>query len=257
MRGAVRARDRRAARRVDFGQNDFPRLNGPFEKGSGVYLEFAVVFGRVDPELKVPVRNDAHIADLAPLFGVEGRAVEDQRDLPLFARGRRLGHPPVFEDGQDFGVAGGERLVSQEGRRRGALFERLERVVLEEEVLFGQTGKLPVMFHLLFEPVPVEPVAAVGGERLEELRREAVGLIHFERVFSGDHRFGRDRIEDVFDAPQSPFDRAEEMLLFGADHLLNPFDRLAQFGIGNLHQIGDRRNQFVEERLFLFHLEPV
>ena len=255
--GAVRPRNRRAARRVDLCQHDFPRLHLPFEKRAGVYLELAVVFGRVDPEPEIPVRNHAGVADLPPLLGVEGGPVQDQRDSALIPRGRRVGRLPVPEDGEDFGVPRREGPVSQEDRRFGALFERFERVVLEQEILFGQSGKLAVALHLFFEPVPVEPVPAFRGEGLEEFRREPVGLIHLERVPAGNDRLGRDRIEDVFDPAQSPFDRSEEMLLFGPDHLLNALDRPAQFGIGNLHQFGDGRHQFKEERFLFLHLESV
>ena len=254
---AVRTRDGGAARRIDLGFDRFARPDRSFKEFSGMHLEFAVVPGLSDLELEPGAGDRSGIADLAPLFGIEGGTVEDEGDFGFFAGRGGFGHLPVFENGEDSGIFGIKSLIAEELRGGRALFERFERIVLEQKVLFGKPGEFAVAFHLFLKPFPVESISPFGGERLEEFGRETVGLIHLERLFAGNNGIGADRTENVLDSAEPAFDRAEEMLFFGTDDLLHALDRFAQFGIRDFHQFGHGRNKFEKERFALFHLETV
>ena len=113
--------------------------------------------------------------------------------------------------------------------------------------------------HLFLEAVPVEAEILFRGHRLEQFRRETVGLVHLEGVGAGDNlpAIGLGRPEDILDASQAGVDGAEEVGLLTGDDLLNARDRFGQFRIRRLHQIGDHRNQMGQERLVHPHLNPV
>ena len=122
------------------------------------------------------------------------------------------------------------------------LLQRFERVVLEQlDLLARRPRSIAVLLHLLLVAFPVEGQVVLGGHGLEQLGREAVGLVHLGRLGArrpcrGPAVFIWSKIRSIRSRPASIVPRKLALLLL--DHLGHPLDRLAQLGIGRLHQLG-------------------
>ena len=76
---------------------------------------------------------------------------------------------------------------------------------------------MPCRSISLAETVPIEGQVPLGGHGLEQLGREAVGLVHVGRLGPRDH--ARDArfficVEDPLDAVQAGVDRGQEVVFF-------------------------------------------
>ncbi len=132
------------------------------------------------------------------------------------------------------------------------LLERVERAGGEHVRRLGRPSGDPG--ELLLRGVEsglVDPQILLGDECLGHLDRQPVGREQVERRCAVDHlRPGRFRLLDRRLQVLHPvFDRAEELLLLLADHVLDADHALLQVGIRLLHRVGHDRHQRVQERL--------
>ena len=92
------------------------------------------------------------------------------------------------------------------------LFERVERTAVNTSTVSPRSRTLSVGLHRRSETVPIEGAVALGGERLEEFRRKAVGRVQLGGVGPG-HRLPpawSDLGEELLDPVEAAVDRAEE-----------------------------------------------
>ena len=172
----------------------------------------------------------APVADLAATCGVERTLLElDELARPL--QRRRLDH-----GGEDVRLG-----VADELRRPLAGSNELCRNLLRR-VFASAARHFAVLLHQVVEPVQVERLAALLGELLRELDREAVRGDERERILGGDRLLAGQFLEHLHAARE----RLGELLLLRAHDPLDLAGVLAQDRIRVAHLVDDDRGQAVD-----------
>jgi hypothetical protein len=151
------------------------------------------------------------------------------------------------------------RVVAEEVGAVHRLLEGVERARREHLHAAAGTGLDAVLLHRRAKAVPVEAAVPLGGEGLEELRREAVGGVELGRIGARHRRpaLPADAGEQLLDAVEAAVDRGQERLLLALDHARHARRRLAELRVGVPHHVGHHGRQPVEERLPHPHLPAV
>ena len=216
---------------------------------------------RVDHlEAKRFTREFAEVADLPAHLAVEGGLVQHDDDRMFVVH--LVGLVAKLSGGNDadhLGIVDLERFVANELAAVHGLFQCFERVGLEKFNLSPAARFQPMALHLGRVAVPIEGQVMLGGQGLEQLGREAVGLVHVGRFGAGDHAaiLGLHLLKGPLDAIQPGVDGREKVALLLFDHSGDTRDRFAQLGISRLHQLGHGANQLVQERIADAHLPAV
>ena len=257
--GGVGTADRRAAAGIDFRSDRLAEVERALAQVAGVEHEAALSLRIADVEAAPLPRKCARVAHLAARFAVEARAIEHDRNRRRMADlAERVAELTLRDDADHLAVGLGRVIADELGAVHG-LFERVERARCEHLHAGAGARPLAVRVHRLPETVPVEAAVPLGGERLEQFRRKAVGGVEFGSLATADQAGAGtvDRREQLFDAVESAVDRREKRLLFALDHAGHPFDRLSQFRVGLSHHRGDGGRQLVKERFLHAHLPAV
>ena len=108
-------------------------------------------------------------------------------------------------------------------------------------------GGLAVLFHRGIVALPIEGQVVLGGERFEQLGRDAVGLVQLGRdgAVDGDAVVAAHLVEDAVDVVEAGVDRAEEVFFFLFDDAADALDGFAELGIRPLHHLGDFGHELV------------
>ena len=162
------------------------------------------------------------IADLPARLAVERGPVEGQ--LAFLAGGDRLRALSADQDRLQRRL-GGDRLVSEELVLAQLGGERLVRVGHRGLARAGERAACALLLHQLLERVDVHRGAALGGDHLGEIEREAVGVVQLEGQVSADALRARQRLGEEGVAA---IEGAEEELVLVLDGLQDPHARVQQ-----------------------------
>ncbi len=172
--------------------------------------------------------DGAGVADLAARLGVEGRAIEHDRDFAVVAGNDR-----------DDGGLRLELLAADEVRRAEPVEHRLE---------VGEVGVQPFLARLaatdlLRAPerrvvaVDVDVDAALCGDLLGHLEREAVRLVQVERDVAAEGRTVGEVGQLVVEQGRTALERATECRLFAGNRLRDVVAVRPEVGIRVLHEL--------------------
>ena len=235
----------------------------PLSEVANVDDELAVFLRVGDFEFEAVADEAADVADLAAAFAVERRAVEDDADVLAWPTSSSLsqrwswgGWPAMMP----LIVASASRVVVAEelgGVER--LLERVDRAAGAHHGVLHLAGNFAVLLHRGIVALPVEGEVVLGGERFEELGRDAVGLVELggDVAIDGDAVLAAHVVEDAVDVVEAGVDRAEEVFFFLFDDAADALDRFLQLGIGGLHHLGHFGDELEEERIAEAHLVAV
>ena len=130
--------------------------------------------------------------------------------------------------------------------------ERIERAGGEDVGGLGRAARdVGVAGALLFEAGLVDAQVVIGRQAFDDLDGDAVGRVQGERVLAGDVSEPAAFVfwKMSFKSLQAIFEVAEELLLLLLDGGLDAADAFRELGIGLAHDLGDDRDELVEERL--------
>ena len=180
--------------------------NAAIQVGDVVQMAAGLVLDRVaDLHCLALGEEHAAVADLAAHLGVEGRLVEHEVGVVAGADdlgdGDRVGlgfADDVAGEGRGLGLGGGFALGGG-----------------DDDFLLGRGAAAgALLLHELLEPGGVDSEAALGGEQLRHVEREAVGIVELEGVGAADLRgAGGGLVENG----EAALDGAAEALLLAAD----------------------------------------
>ncbi len=181
----------------------------------------------------------AAVTDLAAGLGVERGLVEDDDALLAFVQ--LLDGLAVLEQGDD--LAGTRNaLVAEEA---GVAVDFHQAVVVHAEGA-GGAGTLALGLHLALEAFLVEGQAALAGDVVGQVHREAVGVVQLEHHIAGDDaalELGQVLLEDL----QALLQGLGELLFLGLQHALDVRLLLLELGEGFAHLADQRGHDLVEE----------
>ena len=195
----------------------------------------------LDGDLPAVALHHAGVAHLAARLGVERILLEHHLDHALLLAARQhVGHgagrlvpdPFLLRLGLDRDPL---PLAASRLDQRAA---DLEARLLRAATLLGERA---------VEPLRVHSLAALGGDELRQVQREAVGVVQLERLVPRDDR----RPLELVEALEAAFDRLEEPLLLGARGALDVRPLLLELRIDAAHHVHDAVRQVHQRRLAL------
>ena len=188
--------------------------------------------------------DDAGVADLAAALGVEGRAVEEDRDLVAVAG----------DDGEDGGLR--LHLLAPDEVGRAVVVEDLleaRAVGVDVALLARLLGAGALLLHELVEGGEVDVDAALGRDLLGDLHGEAEGVVQAEGdVARHLRRFLGEGLLQQGDAAAQRGAEAAFLALEDAEHEVAVG---VEVGVGVGHGVDARRHQAREDGVV--HTEQV
>ena len=247
VRRRVVEHDRLAARAVDLATQcraDVQRLAAPAAR---VAVKTAGELDRIAYGERTLARcQHAGVADLAARFGVERRAVEDQRRFVAVVE--HVDSLVAAHDRDDVQAIRSQRLVAEELRWRELLYELGRQTRLRFE-LARRACALALFVHRLLEAGHVDGQAALACDVGGKIDRKSVGIVEAERVGAGNrllHARG-----DFVEHLHAVFERLAETFFLGLERPGDDIFLRRKLGIGLAHFGNERIDELVEERLLL------
>ena len=191
-------------------------------------------------------RNGTGIADLSAALPVEGRAIQNQREVAL---GNFLYRHIVHKQSHDLGIALSCGIADELGLRHTRQ-QCLGSVAPAGNVGAGTACALPLRLHELSEGILINGQLLLGNDLARQIDREAERIVQSERIVPRNDRLaGRQHItRKVGQDRESGVDGSVKALFLQGQYLQNIVMLLPQFRIralilshGNLAKLGEER----------------